>query len=221
MRLSPRSAILAFTALVAFACSGSTTSDLLTGTGAGTSSSGESSGTSSGNTSSSGDLSSSGNTSSSGNGSSSGTSGGSSGTVVDAGRPDVGIPDPDKNAVLCNKESATTNAYCTGNQVCCGKRNGGGPGVVAMACTQALSCADPTNQVPLSCDDRDDCPNGQVCCGYGYNNQTGQFIYTRSACALVCPDVTLCDPDLGGNQCPNGRSCQPSTLIPGYFACAN
>jgi hypothetical protein len=194
--------------LLAAACSGaasSLVSESSTGSPSSSSSGsgGASDGISSGGASSSGMMSSSGAMSSS---SSSGT------PVIDAGPPAY----TDKNHVFCGTDTANKDVYCATGQVCCGQHLPQDTAFDSFTCAAPGACPRNDSTAAFACDDRNDCPAGQRCCGTGtYINGTmgsRTFFYTGSACQAACgSNVVLCDPTNAG-ECSNG-TCQLSGVL--------
>ncbi len=74
------------------------------------------------------------------------------------------------------------------------------------------------------CDDRTDCPGGQVCCA-AFDSSAG---YRGSQCAVggcgpsPIPGTTtvqLCDPHNPVSECEAGKTCTASGSLPGYHYC--
>jgi hypothetical protein len=203
--------------VLAAACGGAATSNLLgSGDGGGNgSSSGGHSGSSSGVGSSSGTSSSS----SGGSGSGSGgqlDSGGpmdSSGGQMDTGSDDgpmmvdSGFGD---SGIVCGN-----NVYCDPqSQECC--ITGMGNLEMHMCTSQGGTCAG----TPMSCDKTADCPMNQFCCGQLDQTETS---YLQVSCLSDCSmydqgQRQFCDPAV--NDCPQQYpTCGASTILPGYHAC--
>ena len=77
---------------------------------------------------------------------------------------------------------------------------------------------------PIKCDDRSDCPSGQVCCGAFDQNQG----YRSVQCATSCTNspipgttaVRFCDPDAPVDECASiGKTCTASGSLQGYSVC--
>ena len=177
--------------------------------GTGSSSSGSSSsGSSSGGSSSSG---------SSSGGSSSG--GSSSGGSTSGGVKDAGGPPATGGSIHCGTSAPGATACSAGAEVCCGTWTK--PNKVQFACEPAgpLACAGGRT---IACDDRTDCPAGQVCCGT-LEEYSG---YTSVQCKTTCTSppgtraVRFCDPDAPIDECAQlGKYCGPSQSLPGYNVC--
>jgi hypothetical protein len=78
----------------------------------------------------------------------------------------------------------------------------------------------------IPCDDKTDCPGGQVCCG-SFDQNTG---YKSVSCQSSCgpgpipgtTGVRLCDPSNPIDECASiGASCQASGSLHGYYVCKN
>ena len=217
--------------LLAFlACSGASGSELFSppesselGTDPGSSNGEGSSGTasSSGTSGSSGLSSTGGPSSSSGStssgGSSSGSSGSSSGETKDAGKDSAPPPAPGAS-IYCGQTVPGTTCNA-GSQICCGRWNGSNKPKFACEPTGLVACAGGTD---IACDDRTDCPAGQVCCGT-LPDGSG---YTSVGCKTTCNNfpgvraVRFCDPKAAVDECAAiGQFCGPSQSLPGYNVC--
>jgi hypothetical protein len=82
-----------------------------------------------------------------------------------------------------------------------------------------VSCVGKTT---IACDDRTDCPAGQVCCGTLEDNSG----YTSVSCATTCNSipglraVRFCDPSAALDECAAlGKYCGPSQSLPGFNVC--
>ncbi len=98
---------------------------------------------------------------------------------------------------------------------CCARFDGGDP---TFEC-RTSGCQ---RGAVLRCDDQSDCANGQVCCG-AFDQEVG---YRYSTCAPTCQQipgftpVRFCDPAAPTDECASiGKTCQPSTGLPGYAYC--
>jgi hypothetical protein len=76
----------------------------------------------------------------------------------------------------------------------------------------------------IRCDDRTDCPAGQVCCGAFDQNQG----YRGVQCATSCTNspipglspVRFCDGDAPTDECAEiGKKCTASGSLPGFHVC--
>lgn len=185
-------------------------------------------GASSGGTSGGG-ASSGGASSSSGSGSSSSSSGGSSsgapadGGGVDGGKPAVDAGPPWKSpGVTCGVTGSGAKAYCTGNKLCCVTLDENVEW--EFACVSASSASACQDGRKMRCDDRTDCPQGQVCCatfeqGFGYRSSQCQ-----ASCASTPPPgtsfVRFCDPKAPVDECVAlGKACKASQSLDGYSYC--
>jgi len=105
------------------------------------------------------------------------------------------------------------SGYCDpATQLCC--IDNGTP-----AC--ATSCQG-SNVTPIRCDDQADCTaQGQpasVCCGL-FSGLTLANIYCTTPDHCGAPHAYFCDPNLA-NPCPDGGSCQPSSIpFNGWYRC--
>lgn len=76
----------------------------------------------------------------------------------------------------------------------------------------------------LACDDKADCPSGQVCCG-SLDNTTGfDGVSCRATCDLTpnpaFTNVRFCDPFAATDECTSiGKQCLPSSNFVGYAYC--
>jgi hypothetical protein len=104
-------------------------------------------------------------------------------------------------------------------EVCCG--SWGRSGKPSFECEEAgfVACAGGTS---IGCDDRTDCPTGQVCCGTLEDNSG----YTSVACKSSCNSspglraVRFCDATAVVDECASiGKYCGPSQSLPGYNVC--
>lgn len=215
-------AAVAASVALAVACGGASDSELFASPGSsefGTLPSGDDpSGTSSGSTSGGGSsgLSGSGSSTSSSGGS---TSGGSSGTNADAGASDAG---PAKTGIWCGKDNDGDNVYCASGTVCCSKQYGpGGPSKTCSGAGPFAGC--PNNGIPIGCDDKSDCPSGQVCCGTFEENSGYHSVQCMPTCTAVGNNfraVRFCDPNAAVDECAAiGRKCGWSQSLVGYGIC--
>jgi len=184
-------------------------------------------GASSGGTSGGG-ASSGGASSSSGSGSSSSSSGGASSGApadggVDGGKPAVDAGPPWKSpGVTCGVTGSGAKAYCTGNKLCCVTLDENVEW--EFACVSASSASACQDGRKMRCDDRTDCPQGQVCCatfeqGFGYRSSQCQ-----ASCASTPPPgtsfVRFCDPKAPVDECVAlGKACKASQSLDGYSYC--
>ena len=217
--LAPSSLLLAIVA-----CSGASSTELFGPPGStqlgaepGTSNGDGSSGTVPGSSGSSGDLppsaSSSGTSGSSSSGSTSG--GTSSGGPKDAG---TDAASPKAATIYCGGGPGAKK--CTaGAEVCCGSWFGRGSPTYECEPAGLIACAVGTS---IACDDKTDCPNGQVCCGTLEENSG----YTSVECRNKCNNfgglraVRFCDPNAANDECAAiGMYCGPSQSLPGYYVC--
>jgi hypothetical protein len=84
---------------------------------------------------------------------------------------------------------------------------------------QCLGQGDNCTGTPMTCDNTAECPMGMVCCG---QLDQLQMSYQQVACASDCSNFNMgqrqfCDPM--ANDCLNQTTCQPSMILPGYYAC--
>ena len=134
-------------------------------------------------------------------------------SIADTSMPDTNMPDtnPPGISIACG------NSTCSNPpDVCC--RSGGG-GQYSYACVNDpnTNCAN-QGDVPIACTKEADCPNqGDICC-ISLNNQN-QPSDVSCQPQNQCFGGVACDPK-APNHCPNGLSCQISTLtLPGYYIC--
>jgi hypothetical protein len=76
----------------------------------------------------------------------------------------------------------------------------------------------------ISCDDRSDCPSGQVCCGAFDQNQGYRAVQCATSCnASPIPGLTpvrFCDPNAPVDECASiGKTCEPSGSLAGFHIC--
>ena len=100
---------------------------------------------------------------------------------------------------------------CSALTICCAT-NTNNP---TYACTAESACT--FGDTPVTCDNGSDCPSPDVCCGD--KQATTSTKYTHVSCAATCPypDVVFCDPT--ASKCVQGMTCQPSTILPGFYVC--
>jgi len=129
---------------------------------------------------------------------------------------DTGAIDP---GIYCGK-NGNQNVYCTvGQDDCCATVQNGQPPNYQCKSIQSLSC----QGLMIGCDDTADC-HGEICCGT-IDAQTQR--YREVACKTSCDNpgpnnstqYHLCDPMLAPSDCPQGTTCQASTLLPGFYIC--
>lgn len=74
----------------------------------------------------------------------------------------------------------------------------------------------------IACDDRTDCPSGQVCCGT-FEETTGRGAAECRTNCKALPGLRagiLCDPFAAVDECATlNKVCAPSQTLPGYFVC--
>lgn len=174
------------------ACGGSTEDPAAVPSGSSTSTSG-------GSTTSS---TSGGSTTSSGGGSSTSSSGGvtdgsatTDGSTNTDGGTSSGASSGTPNSVTCG--TATCN---TTTQKCCSTFQQG-MGIVQSCVAKAADCQGGEQ----SCDDKTDCPAGQICCAGG--GPGGGF---GASCQTTCNGIQICK---AANECTDGGTCQTYTCF--------
>ena len=116
--------------------------------------------------------------------------------------------------------------YCaTASNICCAHSGGPGSGGKTFACvTNANPLQTCQDGQQIRCDDRSDCPSGQVCCGAFDQNQG----YRAVVCALTCATspiaglspVRFCDPNAPTDECAEiGKTCTASGSLLGFHVC--
>lgn len=211
-------ALAAVLGLAANACGGSSQTELFGPEGASTSATEPAPSTSGGSTppSSSGGASSSSSSSSSGGSSSS--SGGSSSGGSSSG--DAGPPKWKSPGIFCGTNDAG-DVYCpTATDLCCAHPRRDGDQFQCVA-SGATSCA---TGVSIHCDDRTDCPSGQVCCATFDPNFGYRSVQCQTQCTTNIPNTTsvrFCDPNAPVDECAAiGRTCTPSGSLDGFSYCS-
>ncbi|MDB4933762.1 MAG: hypothetical protein JWP87_734 [Labilithrix sp.] len=109
--------------------------------------------------------------------------------------------------------------------MCCRQGFGGDPGDGSFEC---VSSGNPLQSCQggqqIKCDDRTDCPTGQVCCGAFDSNQG----YRSVQCAPSCNNspipglqpVRFCDPNAPVDECAEiMKTCTASGSLPGFHVC--
>jgi hypothetical protein len=112
--------------------------------------------------------------------------------------------------------------YCpTATQLCCEHNESNGDKTYECTNRGIGACAGGTS---IMCDDRSDCPSGQVCCGT-FDQQLG---YRSVQCQASCgpspiPNTTtvrFCDGKAPTDECASiGKTCTPSMSLFGYHVC--
>ena len=161
--------------------------------------------------------------SSGGKSSSGGSSGGSSsssGNSSSGGGKDAGTDAGWKSdGIHCGKGPGGGDQWCSPQtHVCCAERNFAQG--LELSCAGSDPAACPTGTA-IGCDDRTDCPSGQVCCG-----MLDQGGYTSVTCSASCNSAAglqaarFCDPSAPVDECAeDGKKCEGSQSLPGYFVC--
>jgi hypothetical protein len=183
-------------------------------------------------------ASSSGTSGSSGSSGASGTSGsGTSGSTGDAGDPgkDAGHADgssgshdagPQTPGILCGtKDGVDVDCPIAAGSHCCAASAKEVP-PFTFECKTSVN--DPQNcptDLLIECDDRTDCPAGNVCCGSLTGNPSSDFLQCQmgSSCLNIPPlqnASRFCDPRAAIDECvEEGKTCGPSAKLPGYGEC--
>jgi len=116
------------------------------------------------------------------------------------------------------------NMTCAGgpNEKCCAKLIGTGTGwSYYPSCTD--SCMDAGGYYNYECDDDDECPSGQTCCGFRQMGSAPPL--TSVKCQTTCPTTGEVDPiqvcRLGSSRGCRTGTCKvvPGDLPPGYREC--
>jgi hypothetical protein len=106
---------------------------------------------------------------------------------------------------------------------CCVRKDDFRDNALSFECagTGIAACA---GGLAVRCDDRSDCPGGQVCCGSFDQN----FGYKSVQCQTSCngspnPNVTtvrFCDPYAPADECAEiGKTCTASQGLSGFSIC--
>jgi hypothetical protein len=206
-------------ALAAIACGGSSQTELFGPEGASTSATEPP--RSSGNAASGGATppSSSGGSSSSSGGSSSSSSSSSGGSSGGSSSGDAGPPQWKSPGILCGANEAG-DVYCpTTTDLCCAHNHRDGDEFQCVA-GGATSCA---TGISIRCDDRTDCPSGQVCCATFDPNFGYRSVQCQTQCTTNIPNATsvrFCDPNAPVDECAAiGKDCTPSGSLDGFSYC--
>lgn len=147
------------------------------------------------------------------------SSGGSSSGAADAAA-DVAVSDPDVGGVFCSQAIG----YCTGaTNACCAARPAGpvlGPYQCKAACV--------ATETSITCDDSDDCGQGEVCCDTNNAAGTPQTIVCKAAASCPYQDTPagsqskMCDPNKA-DTCESymtGSTCQhQGNMAEGFSIC--
>lgn len=123
--------------------------------------------------------------------------------------------------IFCGEDPAGADVYCpTASQICCAQ---GDPGNRSFECVAGgiAACAVGT---AIRCDDRTDCPSGQVCCGFFSQNAGYRGVACQTSCnSSPIPNTTtvrFCDPNAPHDECAEiGKVCTPSGSLSGYDVC--
>lgn len=220
-----RTSLLCATALLAAACGGSSSTELL-GPGHG------------GNGGSSVDAGSGAGGTDAGGGASSGGSAGNAGSGASAGNAGSGGHSSGGAGGSAAAGGAGGSNGAAGSAGSGGSSSGGTPGVIqcgaapcstqSSVCCVCPGCTIPfpttcypkitgcTTGKPVHCDDSADCVGGQVCCAH-FDPTTYKFMV--AACVDSCPangNARLCVTDA---ECKGGTHCTPLASLPGFKAC--
>lgn len=124
--------------------------------------------------------------------------------------------------ILCG-EAAGANVYCpTATKICCAKRQDGDFNFQCVSNINPFQACGVGTQI--KCDDRSDCPAGQVCCG-AFDQNSG---YRGVQCATSCNNspipglqpVRFCDPNAPIDECADvGKACEASGTLDGFSVC--
>jgi hypothetical protein len=120
-----------------------------------------------------------------------------------------------------------------GTDECCAAQgeNGGGTGSGGTVYEKCVSLSEGNlcgnngdyEVVGIPCDDSGQCGSGELCCGT--TDDTGA--YSSIVCQTTCTGdgtYVFCDPNAVLDVCATlggGYSCTASTVLPGYYRCAN
>jgi hypothetical protein len=88
---------------------------------------------------------------------------------------------------------------CLGNNCAMGHQ-------CCLGLTGMLSCDRPCRNVPITCEDSDECTSGEVCCATIINSKVDHI-----GCAATCSGFVVCNAD--GGTCPTG-ACGPGQHDP-------
>ncbi|HEY8039812.1 MAG TPA: hypothetical protein VIF15_08475 [Polyangiaceae bacterium] len=144
----------------------------------------------------------------------------SGGGVQDAGLPETGVTDSGGAGggmtIFCPPSPCAPPAFC-----CVTGAGQGNPPKYACETSPASCNGNGGPGTTVHCDRTADCAPGDVCCGSDYNG-----FYSDVSCRpqQQCggngqgfQQVQFCDPHVG--DCPQGTTCQPSQVLPGYSVC--
>ena len=120
--------------------------------------------------------------------------------------------------IYCGDDAADDAVYCTGTNFCCARGFGE---TRSFTCTApgVAACAGGLN---IKCDDRTDCPSGQLCCATFDNNIGYRDVQCKATCT-ASPGTTavrFCDPNAPTDECTSeGKACTPSGSLDGFSYC--
>jgi hypothetical protein len=75
------------------------------------------------------------------------------------------------------------------------------------ATSTCIATADNCQGADQECDDKADCPAGQICCAGGGGGGGGSF---GATCQTTCQGIQLCK---AANECTDGGTCQTYTCF--------
>jgi hypothetical protein len=133
------------------------------------------------------------------------------------GSPDGSVKPPIAGYIPCG---SSTNACNAKTQACCIKQ--GTPPDLECKTLNGGGNACSGGALPARCNDRSDCPLGQVCCGMLDDNEG----YLSVQCRLTCiggnnvTAVRFCELGALTDECFDiGKQCAPSQRLPGFGVC--
>jgi hypothetical protein len=133
------------------------------------------------------------------------------------GSPDGSVKPPIAGYIPCGGANKVCNAK---TEACCIKQ--GAPPDLECKAFNGGGNACSGGSLSVKCNDRSDCPLGQVCCGLLDDNEG----YLSVQCRLTCiggnnlTAVRFCDPRALTDECLNiGQQCVLSQRLPGFGVC--
>jgi hypothetical protein len=163
-------------------------------------------------------------------------SGGDGGSMQDVGTHDTGLHDSQSNDVGVKDVAMEVappddqGVNCPGQgfcmipaQVCCLDTSMGN---ATFSCTSSDGdAATPCMALSIPCDDATDCAKagspGDVCCVTANAGDTAGDVSCRAPGDCDTQGhARVCNPAGPASQCPNGKTCRPSTkTLPGFYLC--
>ncbi len=89
------------------------------------------------------------------------------------------------------------------------------PGGACCITSTNAACDNQCNGVVVSCDGPEDCGDAEVCCG----TMVGAGSYTEIKCSTTCTDTNKTVVCHTPQDCPPGKDCTASAVLPGYSMC--